>query len=56
MAGIEKFDFQPLGRPQLSSTIGPHLNDAASVTRREYQDFPKIHASVRIHNAWDWNS
>lgn len=30
MAGIDKSDFQPLGRPQLSSTIGPHLDGAAS--------------------------
>lgn len=38
MAGIDKSDFQPLGRPQLSSTIGPRLDGAASQTREEYQD------------------
>ncbi|TKS78262.1 Centrosomal protein of 78 kDa [Collichthys lucidus] len=38
MAGVDKSDFQPLGRPQLSSTIGPHLDGAASQTREEYQD------------------
>lgn len=26
-------DFHPLGRPQLSSTVGPHLDGAASLTR-----------------------
>lgn len=29
MAGIDKSGFHPLGRPQLSSTIGPHLDGAA---------------------------
>lgn len=38
MAGIDKTDFQPLGKPQLSSTIGPHLGDAASLTKMEYRD------------------
>ncbi|XP_019125294.2 centrosomal protein of 78 kDa isoform X3 [Larimichthys crocea] len=38
MAGIDKSDFQPLGRPQLSSTIGPRLDGAASQTREQYQD------------------
>ncbi|XP_047447368.1 centrosomal protein of 78 kDa [Mugil cephalus] len=37
MAGIDKSDFQPLGRPQLSSTLGPYLDDAASLGRREYR-------------------
>lgn len=54
LAGIDKFNFQPLGRPQLSSTIGPHMDDAASVSRREYRDVQaKTYASVRIHNVWD---
>ncbi|KAG7240027.1 hypothetical protein INR49_028030 [Caranx melampygus] len=38
MAGIDKSDFQPLGRPQLSSTIGTHLDDVASLTRGSYRD------------------
>ncbi|XP_044053857.1 centrosomal protein of 78 kDa [Siniperca chuatsi] len=37
MAGIDKSDFHPPGRPQLSSTIGPHLGGAASLTRGEYR-------------------
>ncbi|KAM6931366.1 centrosomal protein of 78 kDa [Xenentodon cancila] len=41
MAGIDKSDLQPLGRPQLSSTIGPHLDGAASLTAREFRDVPK---------------
>lgn len=54
LAGIDKFNFQPLGRPQLSSTIGPHLDDATSVTRKEYRDVQaKSRALVRIHNVWD---
>ncbi|XP_062272729.1 centrosomal protein of 78 kDa isoform X2 [Scomber scombrus] len=31
MAGIDKSDFQALERPQFSSTIGPHLDGAASL-------------------------
>uniref|UniRef100_A0A671UA24 Centrosomal protein 78 n=1 Tax=Sparus aurata TaxID=8175 RepID=A0A671UA24_SPAAU len=38
MAGIDKSDFQPLGRPQLSSTVGPHVGGDASLTRVEYRD------------------
>uniref|UniRef100_A0A3Q3WX08 Uncharacterized protein n=1 Tax=Mola mola TaxID=94237 RepID=A0A3Q3WX08_MOLML len=38
MAGIDKSDFQPSGRPQFSSTVGPHVGGAESVTRREYRD------------------
>lgn len=38
MAGIDKSDFQPLGRPQFSSTIGTHLDDAASLTKGDLQD------------------
>ncbi|XP_040897541.1 centrosomal protein of 78 kDa isoform X2 [Toxotes jaculatrix] len=38
VAGIDKSDFQPLGRPQLSSTIGTHLDGAALLTRGEYLD------------------
>uniref|UniRef100_A0A3P8TS93 Centrosomal protein 78 n=1 Tax=Amphiprion percula TaxID=161767 RepID=A0A3P8TS93_AMPPE len=38
MAGIDRSDFQPVGRPQLSSTVGPHLDGAASLTRGEFVD------------------
>ncbi|XP_073323299.1 centrosomal protein of 78 kDa [Pagrus major] len=38
MAGIDKSDFQPLGRPQLSSTVGPHVVGEASPNRVEYRD------------------
>ncbi|XP_068167885.1 centrosomal protein of 78 kDa isoform X2 [Antennarius striatus] len=38
MAGIEKSDFQSLGRPQLSSTIRPCLGSAVSLTKRDLQD------------------
>ncbi|XP_071339389.1 centrosomal protein of 78 kDa isoform X2 [Trachinotus anak] len=38
MAGIDKSDFQPLGRPQLSSTIGVNMDGAASLTSGEYRD------------------
>ncbi|XP_041856380.1 centrosomal protein of 78 kDa isoform X2 [Melanotaenia boesemani] len=38
MAGIDNSDFQPLGRPQLSSTIGPHLDGAASQITGELRD------------------
>ncbi|XP_031712621.1 centrosomal protein of 78 kDa isoform X2 [Anarrhichthys ocellatus] len=31
MAGIDKSDFPPPGRPQLSSTVGPHVDGAASL-------------------------
>lgn len=31
MAGIDKSDFHPLGRPQLSSTVEPRLQAAASL-------------------------
>uniref|UniRef100_A0A8D3CXA9 Centrosomal protein of 78 kDa n=1 Tax=Scophthalmus maximus TaxID=52904 RepID=A0A8D3CXA9_SCOMX len=37
MAGIDKSDFQPLGRPQLSSTGGTHFYGAASLNRGEVQ-------------------
>ncbi|XP_065805640.1 centrosomal protein of 78 kDa isoform X1 [Labrus bergylta] len=36
MAGIDKSDFHPPGRPQLSSTVGPHLGVAESLGREEY--------------------
>lgn len=38
MAGINASDFQPLGKPQLSSTIGPHLDGAASLTVGAFED------------------
>lgn len=38
VAGIDKSDFQPLGRPQLSSTIGPRLSASALLTKGEYRD------------------
>uniref|UniRef100_A0A3Q3FR50 Centrosomal protein 78 n=1 Tax=Labrus bergylta TaxID=56723 RepID=A0A3Q3FR50_9LABR len=34
MAGIDKSDFHPPGRPQLSSTVGPHLGVAESLVER----------------------
>ncbi|XP_035496369.2 centrosomal protein of 78 kDa [Scophthalmus maximus] len=37
MAGIDKSDFQPLGRPQLSSTGGTHFYGAGSLNRGEVQ-------------------
>ncbi|KAM4577200.1 centrosomal protein of 78 kDa [Odontesthes bonariensis] len=43
MAGIDKSDFQPLGRPQLSSTIGPHFDGAAPRTTEELRD---VHAKT----------
>ncbi|KAM3610577.1 uncharacterized protein V6R79_005997 [Siganus canaliculatus] len=45
LAGIDKTDFQPVGRPQLCSTIRPHLGDAASLTSGEQRDVgPKTDA------------
>ncbi|XP_041644575.1 centrosomal protein of 78 kDa [Cheilinus undulatus] len=38
MAGIEKSDFHPPGRPQLSSTVRPGLGSAESPDRGEYLD------------------
>uniref|UniRef100_UPI0037E8D4FF centrosomal protein of 78 kDa n=1 Tax=Semicossyphus pulcher TaxID=241346 RepID=UPI0037E8D4FF len=38
LAGIDKSDFNPPGRPQLSSTIAPHLGSAESLGRGEYLD------------------
>ncbi|KAK2837808.1 hypothetical protein Q5P01_015020 [Channa striata] len=38
MAGIDKSDFQPLGRPQFSSTAGPMLEGAASLTTEKSQE------------------
>ncbi|XP_017267634.1 centrosomal protein of 78 kDa [Kryptolebias marmoratus] len=38
VAGINTSDFQPLGKPQLSSTVGPHLDGAASLTIGEFRD------------------
>ncbi|XP_008292287.1 centrosomal protein of 78 kDa [Stegastes partitus] len=38
MAGIDGSDFQPLGRPQLSSTVGPHLDGAALLTQGDCVD------------------
>ncbi|XP_035513526.1 centrosomal protein of 78 kDa [Morone saxatilis] len=38
MAGIDMSDFQPPGKPQLSSTIGPNLGIAALLTKGRYQD------------------
>ncbi|KAK7933521.1 hypothetical protein WMY93_004417 [Mugilogobius chulae] len=34
MAGLEKTDFQPIGKPQLSSTIGPPLGAAVSLNQQ----------------------
>ncbi|XP_037633029.1 centrosomal protein of 78 kDa isoform X1 [Sebastes umbrosus] len=38
MAGIDKSDFPPPGRPQLSSTVGPCLDAATSLSKVEYRD------------------
>ncbi|XP_070820049.1 centrosomal protein of 78 kDa isoform X2 [Chaetodon trifascialis] len=38
VAGIDKSDFQPLGTPQLSSTVGPRWDGAALLTRGESRD------------------
>ncbi|XP_074527190.1 centrosomal protein of 78 kDa isoform X2 [Halichoeres trimaculatus] len=38
LAGIEKSDFAPPGRPQLSSTIGPHVGGEESLVRGDYLD------------------
>ncbi|XP_042344349.1 centrosomal protein of 78 kDa isoform X2 [Plectropomus leopardus] len=38
LAGIDKSDFHPPGRPQLSSTVGPYLYCAASLTGGDYRD------------------
>ncbi|XP_076588077.1 centrosomal protein of 78 kDa isoform X2 [Chaetodon auriga] len=38
VAGIDKSDFQPLGTPQLSSTMGPLMGGAALLTRGESRD------------------
>ncbi|XP_045891778.1 centrosomal protein of 78 kDa isoform X1 [Micropterus dolomieu] len=46
LAGIDKSDFHPPGRPQLSSTIQSHLGGAASLTRGEYREVrPQTDAS-----------
>ncbi|XP_029961613.1 centrosomal protein of 78 kDa isoform X2 [Salarias fasciatus] len=42
MAGIDHFDFRPLGRPQLSSTLGAH-SDGASLVKEECGD---VHAKT----------
>uniref|UniRef100_A0A096M7M6 Centrosomal protein 78 n=2 Tax=Poecilia formosa TaxID=48698 RepID=A0A096M7M6_POEFO len=38
MAGINTSDFQPLGKPQLSSTVGPQQEAAASTTAGQFRD------------------
>uniref|UniRef100_A0A8C2X989 Centrosomal protein 78 n=1 Tax=Cyclopterus lumpus TaxID=8103 RepID=A0A8C2X989_CYCLU len=38
LAGIDKSDFHPPGRPQLSSTVGPYSDGAASPTGGERRD------------------
>ncbi|XP_047236130.1 centrosomal protein of 78 kDa isoform X2 [Girardinichthys multiradiatus] len=43
VAGINTSDFQPLGKPQLSSTMGPQLEGAASMTLGEFRD---VHAEA----------
>lgn len=50
MAGIEKSDFQPIGKPQLSSTIGPFLEEPMSLNQRmnQFGGIPtKTNASVK---------
>ncbi|XP_029019685.1 centrosomal protein of 78 kDa [Betta splendens] len=48
LAGIDKSDFQHLGGPQLSSTAGPRLDGAASLTRGEYQG---VHSEALFRTA-----
>ncbi|XP_019954552.2 centrosomal protein of 78 kDa [Paralichthys olivaceus] len=38
IAGIDKTDFQPVGQPQLSSTLGTRLDAAPSLSRRDVPD------------------
>ncbi|XP_054895275.1 centrosomal protein of 78 kDa isoform X2 [Poeciliopsis prolifica] len=38
MAGIHTADFQPLGKPQLSSTVGPQQEQAALTTAGPFRD------------------
>ncbi|XP_028271148.1 centrosomal protein of 78 kDa isoform X2 [Parambassis ranga] len=38
IAGIDRSDFQPVGRPQLSSTIGPQVDGAVSLTKGDFVD------------------
>lgn len=53
MAGIDKSDFHPPGRPQLSSTIEPHLDGAASLSRGDYQDVrAKTDASSLVRRSY----
>ncbi|XP_029366194.1 centrosomal protein of 78 kDa [Echeneis naucrates] len=47
MAGIDKSDFQPFGRPQLSSTIEIH-NGAASLLGGKYQDVRSKHDAFTL--------
>ncbi|XP_026178174.1 centrosomal protein of 78 kDa isoform X2 [Mastacembelus armatus] len=46
IAGIDKSDFQPLERPQLSSTIRPQLDHSASLTRGEYDQVSPLVGSA----------
>ncbi|XP_014880812.1 centrosomal protein of 78 kDa isoform X2 [Poecilia latipinna] len=46
MAGINTSDFQPLGKPQLSSTVGPQQEAAASTTAGQFRD-----VQAQSHNA-----
>ncbi|XP_043966151.1 centrosomal protein of 78 kDa isoform X1 [Gambusia affinis] len=47
MAGINTSDFQPLGKPQLSSTVGPQQERAASTTAGQFRD-----VQAESHNAF----
>lgn len=53
MAGIDKSDFHALGSPQFSSTIGPHLDGAASLAsggdHRGVQAKDDVLSLVRIY-------
>lgn len=51
MAGIKPSDFQALGKPQLSSTMAPHLDGAASLTSRDVQAETDAASLVRMLSA-----
>uniref|UniRef100_A0A1A8NNY5 Centrosomal protein 78 n=1 Tax=Nothobranchius rachovii TaxID=451742 RepID=A0A1A8NNY5_9TELE len=50
MAGIDTSDFHPLGKPQLSSTMGPHLAGAESRIAREFRDVQEEHYAASLVN------
>uniref|UniRef100_A0A1A7WK04 Centrosomal protein 78 n=3 Tax=Iconisemion striatum TaxID=60296 RepID=A0A1A7WK04_9TELE len=50
MVGIDTSDFQPLGKPQLSSTMGPHLAGAESRIAGEFRDVQEEHYAASLVN------